>query len=77
MTVTMRDALPRQADLSVTSLDVGFDLRVQKIVVVVTPDTTSVKYQASRGGISERFDLTSKQIVSLLRRHGYCAKEGA
>jgi sulfite reductase beta subunit-like hemoprotein len=58
------------ATTSVRSIDVGYDVRLHGIIVLVHPDTTCVLFDDS---LNKPKEVTGsfKRIVAVLRRHGY------
>ena len=56
--------------LRVAPLDVGFDLRVQGMLVAISDDTTIASYATRKG---KRFVVegTAEEICAELKRHGY------
>lgn len=55
--------------ISLTALDVGFDLKVHGVPVVLPPDVTAVRYEV--GGRTATVRGPRQRIVAALRRAGY------
>lgn len=56
-------------------LDVGFDLRAEKMAVQVPADTTIASY-ADRQGRRFVVEGTAEEIRAVLRKHGYLVQMG-